>query len=180
MPGKDTVAERITDSIPRVDNAVAVGEDLDFQRQWWRFEKAAWVMLALVLIADALGVFGRGWLARAERSSADGNFSVRYERVERAGTPSVMTITVNEGAQQNRQLQLFASESVVEVLGAQRIIPQPESSTLTPGGLLYTFPMTSAPAEVSFELEPSFPGVHTFELRVPGASSVQGKVLVLP
>ena len=77
MLPNEHISERVVDRIPRVDDAVSVGEDLDFQRRWWRFEKAAWLLLAVVLIADALGAFGRGWLAQAELTAADGSMRVR-------------------------------------------------------------------------------------------------------
>jgi hypothetical protein len=180
MPAKTHVAERAIDRIPRVDDAVSVGEDLDFQRTWWQFEQIAWVVLALVLIADGLGVLGRGWLARAERQTADGRLDVKYERVERTGTPSEMTIRFGAGAMQGGRIQLFSSESVVKALGAQRIIPEPAASQIGPGGITYTFAATGTPAVVSFSLEPSFPGIHEIELRIPGSEPVRARIVVLP
>ena len=53
------------DEVPKVDNAVAVGEDLEFQERWWTFERVIWSFFALILLADMLGAFGRGWLAKA-------------------------------------------------------------------------------------------------------------------
>jgi hypothetical protein len=173
------------DKIPRIDDAIAVGEDLKFQRTWWRFEQLAWLILILVLIADALGLLGRGWLARAQRATPDGALHVRYERIERTGTPSQMTIEFGPASIRNGRVHLFASESLVRELGAQRIIPEPLVSQLTPDGITYTFAATDSRATVSFALEPSFPGVHQIELRIPesdGSPSdiVRARVAVLP
>ena len=33
----------IADSVAKVDGEVAVGEDLEFQRKWWKFERATWI-----------------------------------------------------------------------------------------------------------------------------------------
>lgn len=89
------MAERFTspveDSVPRVGD-VAVGEDLDFQRRWWRFERVVWTVFVIVLVCDLLGLFGRGWLAKAKRATPDHTLTLDYERVERASTPSVMTL----------------------------------------------------------------------------------------
>ena len=123
MLPNEHIWERVVDRIPRVDDAVSVGEDLDFQRRWWRFEKAAWLLLAVVLIADALGAFGRGWLAQAELTAADGSMCVHYERVERTGTPSEMTIEFGPSAVHDQKVRMFASQTTVKELGAQRIIP---------------------------------------------------------
>lgn len=174
------IASPLSDAIPKVDDAVSVGEDLDFQRSWWRFEKIAWAVLALVLVADALGIFGRGWLARAEKKSPDASIDLRYERVERTGTPSEMMLVFGPTAIHDGKIQLFSSESVVKELGAQRVIPQPINSEIGPRGITYTFPTSGIPATVSIALEPSIPGIHHIELRVPGSPSVQARIVVLP
>jgi hypothetical protein len=82
----------VEDSVPKVSNAVAVGEDLDFQRKWWRFEKVVCFFFLLILVCDLLGLFGRGWLAKATRKTTDGALTLNCERIERASTPSVMTL----------------------------------------------------------------------------------------
>src|ERR1700683_711381 len=80
----------VEDSVARVNDEVAVGEDLDFQRKWWRFENAAWVVFTLIIVLDLAGLFGRGPIAKAERRSADGTIDVQYERIERSYLPSML------------------------------------------------------------------------------------------
>ena len=43
-------SKSIDDSVAKVDGEVAVGEDLEFQRKWWKFERAIWVFFFLVLV----------------------------------------------------------------------------------------------------------------------------------
>jgi hypothetical protein len=180
MSSGQPVSERVFDHIPRVEDAVSVGEDLDFQRRWWRFEKAAWIVLAVVLVADALGAFGRGWLARTERHSSDGMFRLRYDRIQRTGTPSNLTIDFGPTAIHDQKVRLFASETIVKELGAQRIIPQPTLSEIGPSGIAYTFPASGTPATATIALQPSFPGIHRIELRTPGSEPIRASILVLP
>ena len=49
----------VTDSVPKINDELAVGEDLAFQRRWWRFENAVWIFFALLVILDLIGAFGR-------------------------------------------------------------------------------------------------------------------------
>jgi hypothetical protein len=168
------------DTVPKVDDAVAVGEDLDFQRKWWRFEDAVWCFFLAVLICDLLGLFGRGWLAKAQRSTPDGALTLHYERVERASTPSIMTMDLGSQAVHNGRVQLFVSDSVVKPLGAQRVSPQPQISTIGDGGIMYTFPATHAPMSVQINLQPSFPGVHPFHIQLMGSPAIDARVLVVP
>jgi hypothetical protein len=71
----------VEESVDKVNDEVAVGEDLGFQRGWWRFERATWVCFVLILAADLAGAFGRGPLAelrthRAQRHAIDVENSV--------------------------------------------------------------------------------------------------------
>ena len=66
----------VTQSAPRVNDEIEVGEDLEFQRKWWRFENLAWILFTLVIVLDIAGLFGRGPIAKAERRSADGAIDV--------------------------------------------------------------------------------------------------------
>ena len=181
MPTQDLpFLKPVEDTVPKVDNAVAVGEDLRFQHRWWTFERIVWTFFLLILIADALGLFGRGWLAKAQRTTPDGALDVRYERIERASTPSIMTIHVTPAAIRNGAVHLFVSNSVIDKLGAQRIAPQPASSVVGNGGVTYTFPATTPPATITLALEPSFPGSQHFTLGIAGAPSITGSVFVVP
>ena len=164
----------------RVDNAISVGEDLQFQERWWKFENAVWSFFALLLLMDLLGLFGRGWLAKAQVTTQDGLLHVKYERIERTMTPSVMRFYFGPGAAQNGKYRLFVSTSLVQELGNQRIAPQPESSEVGQGGITYTFPAGNPPASVGFSLEPSAPGVYHYNVGIPGGQMLDRRVVVVP
>jgi len=177
LPWTKPARERVS----KIDDEVAVGEDLRFQQAWWRFERSVWIFFVLLLALDLAGVFGRGPVANAEARSADGAVDLRYERIERSGTPSVMTVSLAANAVQSPDTaELFVSESIVGALGARRIIPQPAATRVTANGLTYRFPIGGAPARVRIELEPSTPGVFAFELGVPGRPPLRARVLVVP
>jgi hypothetical protein len=126
----------VSDSVPKVAGDVAVGEDLGFERKWWRFERVVWILFLVILICDVLGLFGRGWLAKAERSTPDQALTMSYERVERASTPSIMTLHFAPSAVHDGRIQVLVSENVNRRLGAQRVSPPPQLSTLTQDGIL--------------------------------------------
>ena len=164
----------------KVDDAITVGEDLEFQRRWWKFENIVWSFFALLIVLDLLGVFGRGWLAKAEARAGDGSMLVKYERIERTMTPSVLRIEFGPGAAQGGAYHLFVSSSLVQELGNQRIAPQPASSAIGNDGFTYTFPALPEPAKVTLSLEPSAPGIYDFTLGVPGGAMIHRRVVVVP
>lgn len=171
---------KIEDSVPKVDDEIAVGEDLDFQRKWWRFEKSVWLFFFLVLIADGLGLLGRGWLSKAEKHTSDGSLTLKYDWIERASTPSVMSFQLGKSALHDGAVQLYVSNSIVKELGAQRISPQPLRSELGNAGITYTFPAGRGARIVQIELAPQFPGEARFQVAVPGSDSIRGKILIVP
>jgi hypothetical protein len=174
------VSRPVEDSVAKVNDEVAVGEDLEFQRKWWRFENAAWVIFTLIIVLDLSGLFGRGPIAKAERRSADGSFDVKYERIERTDSPSILTVQFAHSAIQDGKIHLYVSNSMVKQLGTQRVIPAPLDTVIGEGGLTYTFSATKPPASVDLALQPSGPGIYDFTIGVVGSEPVQAKVVVVP
>jgi hypothetical protein len=170
----------VEDSVSKVNDEVAVGEDLQFQRKWWRFENAAWAFFTLIIILDLSGLFGRGPLAKAERQTADGTIDVKYERIERTASPSMMTIQFGPSAIQDGKIHLYISDSLVKSLGTQRVIPAPQDSLVGDAGLTYTFLASKPPASVDLQLEPTRPGIFDFTVGVAGAERVHASVVVVP
>jgi hypothetical protein len=170
----------VEESVAKVNNEVEVGEDLEFQRKWWRFENAVWVLFTLIIVLDLCGLFGRGPIARAERRSADGAIDVKYERIERTDSPSLLSINLGPSAIVDGKIKLYISESLVQGLGTQRIIPAPLETQVGEGGLTYTFPATKAPATVDLALQPAGPGTYPFTISVVGREPIHAKVFVVP
>jgi hypothetical protein len=170
----------VEDSVGKVNDSIAVGENLQFQQKWWKFEQLIWGLFIVILLCDLLGLFGRGWLSKASTSTPDGDMKLEYERFERAGTPSIMTFTFASGAIHNGKIELFVSDSVVKPLGAQRVSPQPATSVVGADGITYSFPASVGPAVIQIALEPSFPGRHPFRVRLVGSKPIDVSVLVFP
>jgi hypothetical protein len=170
----------IDDSVPKVDGEIAVGEDLEFQRKWWNFERAVWIFFSLILVLTLAGAFGRGPIAKAERRTKDGSIDVKYDRIQRTGTPSIVTVNLGPAAIQNGKAELFISDSMVKELGAQRVVPSPERAVLGGDGLTYTFPASGLPSSVEFALEPTGPGLRHFTIRIVGLESVNTNIFVMP
>lgn len=171
----------IEDSLPRDRNELSVGENLDFQRRWWRFEHVVWVVFTLIVALDIAGVFGRGPVAKVHKSTPDGAMNLTYERFQRFQTPSIISIHFGPNAVRDGKLQLWVSQSLITKAGNQRIIPQPASSELKDQGLLYTWAAGQNPDSADFAVEPSSPGVYRFSFRLPAlADEFTETVIVWP
>jgi hypothetical protein len=174
------ITRRVQDDVPRYNDEVAIGEDLQFQRKWWRFENAVWVFFGVVILCDALGLMGRGWLAKAKTATPDRAVELSYERMERIYTPSVINLEVNQNAIHNGEVTLYVSGSVVKDLGASSISPQPLTSTIGNGGYTYVFPATASPATIQIALNPSSAGLRHFRVQAAGSEPINASVFVFP
>jgi hypothetical protein len=105
---------------------------------------------------------------------------VKYERIERTDSPSILSIQFGPSAIQNGKIRLYVSESLVKELGTQRVVPAPLETLVGNGGLTYTFPASGLPASVDLALEPSGPGLYGFTIGVAGAAPIHAKVFVVP
>ncbi len=177
MPDPET--NPVVDSVPKV-NEIAVGEDLAFQRKWWRFERIIWLLFVVILVCDLLGLFGRGWFSKAKCSTPDHALTVDYQRIERASTPSTLTLHFDPSSVQDRHIVVFVSNGLIKSLGARRISPQPAISALSEGGVTYTFDVRSAPTIVEIRLQPQMPGEYAFRIQTAGNAPIRRTVLVVP
>ena len=169
----ETPTRPVEDTVAKVANEVAVGEDLEFQRRWWKFERATWIFFTVIVLLDLAGAFGRGPLANARKRTPDGALDMQYERVERFSTPSILTLHFSPEAVRDGNIRLWVSDAVIKSLGNQRIIPQPSLSETTDGGILYSFPSGAHPNSVEFALQPASAGVSHFEIRLVPDGNVQ-------
>ena len=94
---------------PTAEERVRFGFDTQFEDQWWRVEKRAWIAMLLIVGAGALGAFGRGPLTKAHADGAPIN--VEYERVVRYQTPTRIAVHVPPDPHGTR---LFVSRSLID------------------------------------------------------------------
>ena len=152
---------------------------MTFQRRWWRFERCVWLFFIALIILDLMGAFGRGILAMASQATADRSLETTYERIERSGTPSMMTVKIDV-AENAHDVELYVSDSAISGLGLQRVIPAPEITKVGKGGFTYQFPIGSLPATVRFEFQPVAAGMYHVAMGVPGKDPIQVMIAVVP
>jgi hypothetical protein len=177
----------VEDSVAKVNNEVAVGSDLAFQRRWWRFERAVWVLFVIIVLLDISGLFGRGPIAKATLRAPDGSFVVKYEHIERFRTPSILSVLASPSAIHDGKFQIWLCQRYVDPLGNQRIIPQPIESVPENGGILYTFQMGDQhlgskreEPTVQFALEPGKAGIFKLQIGDTFGSQVETSIIVMP
>jgi hypothetical protein len=120
-------------------------------RRGWLFERVGWVAMAVIVTAAALGVFGGGWLSRAEAKAGD-SLAVRYSRYARVGAPLEVVVEWLPG----QQPTLWLARSYLDAFAVQEIRPTPATVTAAADRLYYEFRALERQrrVQVTFTLEP--------------------------
>ena len=107
-----------------------------FQRREWIVQRIGWVLLALLLLAGALGLFGSGPLA--ERSLDNGAARLEYERFVRSDADTRWTLTLHQpAAGGTADIAIDADFAAnFEIVSIQ---PAPSATALSAGRWVYSF-----------------------------------------
>jgi hypothetical protein len=182
MPAQTQESKPAQNSNGLINNELALGDDRDFERIWWRIEIGLWTFLVAVLVLALIGLLGHGPLAYKELSTSDKALEIRYERIAHYKSPAILQVRVHPQVFRDGKAYLHLSRVTVHGMGAQRIIPQPEKSMPDDDGISYLFPPEdpSLPLIVSFALEPSRAGLFRQEVRTDPDHKLFFNSIVLP
>ena len=155
---------------------IEVNQDLDFQRAEWRFQRLAWVALALVAVASILGVFGGGPVAQTSSSSPGGELRVEHERIARrnAVTRFVLNFPRAKG-----EIGISLPSDYLKISELRSVMPQPSRTESGAGSSTLYFNLQPG-AVVTFVFERHVTGLQTLDLGLNGRSALRLKQFVLP
>ncbi|MCI0747666.1 MAG: hypothetical protein L0Y58_19855 [Verrucomicrobia subdivision 3 bacterium] len=134
-----------------------VGQDLKFERRWWKFERTGWILLALVLLFAILGYLGPGPLTKHVAGTRGGPLWLEYHRYERYHAPVDLRVHIGAVAARGKELQLWIDREYVDAVSMEDVEPQPESVELKNERFVYTFKVSETPrtAKILFQFKPN-------------------------
>lgn len=147
-----------------------IEEDLRVKRFSWVGQLVQYAVLAMVVLAGLLGVFGDGPLARAERRS--GSLSVQYDRFQRAERMTVVRIDFADGG------EVALDPALLEHWRVESVVPEPRSVTVDDGTIVYRF-RASTSGHAAFRLTPEKMGGRSVRVE-SGGDAVTVAVFVYP
>lgn len=118
------------------DRTYPVREFMDVQRRHWRLERFGWGVFLLIVLSALLGLFSQGMLSLTTVESTDGTLSVEYQRFERNGAASAMTVDVHTAP--GEQVQLEITGDLLDNFTIEGMQPEPLGSESFRGGLRLT------------------------------------------
>lgn len=111
----------------------------------------AWLLLAVMLIAAALGLFGDGPLSKRTVTEAnpDGEVSLTYSRWGRANDDLTLQVIVVAPSQGGSEVRLVFSRDFADRIEMLSIVPEPDSTSFGDAGFVYAWAVESWEAPVT-------------------------------
>lgn len=117
-----------------------INEDPAFQRRFWIAQRAAWLLLAALVVAALAGVTGGGGPFAMGRVGGDG-FRLEYPVFARRQAGDEVTITV-DGTREATMLHL--EQAFLDRFRIVGMSPAPSDQVATPWGQAYRFRLSGA------------------------------------
>jgi hypothetical protein len=168
--------------VPTTDRSIQIEEDLTYQRREWRFERAGWAVMVVLLLAGLLGLFGYGPLSRA-RAGTQGALMVRYDRLQRASAPTEYHFQAAPWLTRNGQLRLRFDDALLDEVEMESILPEPVQMRAGPGYTEFVFAMdgTEGPsAHLQFQFKPATFGHVRGRVSTEGAEPLVIDQIIFP
>jgi hypothetical protein len=153
-------------AIGRVDG-LEIDQDLEFQRKAWVAQRVAWVLMALFVLAAAVGVLGSGPVSHA-RGAVPGVMTLEYERFARFETSETLTVRLASAATTGDVVRLSLDRDFLDSAKIETVLPPPVRVEAAAGRLIYVFPLVEprVPLVVTFTFEPQAIGVQEGVVRL--------------
>lgn len=112
-------------------------------------QRAAWILLSVLLAAIALGLFGRGGpLSDVKLAAPDKSLVLEYQRFIRYHSPDDLTVSV---LAQGRKTSLSLDAQYARQIAIERVTPEPEQVASEGDALRFVFHTTpGTPLRASF------------------------------
>ncbi|HYX38661.1 MAG TPA: hypothetical protein VE954_36620 [Oligoflexus sp.] len=127
--------------------------DPPYQKREGLFERIGWVFMGLLVLAAALGLFGKGMLAHAELK--EDTFHLYYDRFIHYGDLSTIRLEVPASTGEPGVVAVALSNSYLHNFRIEHIVPEPESSAHGDQTLFwFTTTHTGQPVSIQLRMEP--------------------------
>ncbi len=154
-----------------------IDQNLDFQRVEWKIERIGWVVMALILLAALLGLFGaEGPLSDSVAGQQEGPFWVHYNRFGHMIANSGFNIYIDPSQlNTGSQVRLSMEGDFRAAYQVRAVNPQP-SQVISAGRnqLIYVFNVqpSASPVKIDFFVESRRMGLQNIQIGVEGGPSV--------
>lgn len=162
---------------PKQDDFVTgLNEPLPFQRREWRVQRLGWVLMALSILAGALGLFGDGPLAERTRSSAA--LQIDFDWLARRDAQTTWKVWPRTQPTDGLY-RVGLDANWAQNYRISSVQPQPKTARLMDGLWIYEFEARGN-APIVFNVEPMRLGRLEGSVRLDGGPAVAVSQFIYP
>lgn len=125
-----------------------IEEDMRFQERTWKVERAAWVAMALIVLASALGLISEGPISKT-RLGDPAQLQIELQRVTHVDTPTRIHIRLATDGPFSIQLPY----SYLHRAEVSKVVPEPDRVESAGGLVTYSFSGRQGTADIHFDLQ---------------------------
>lgn len=144
----------------RIKTSLELEDDIKLHETGWIIQRAGWIIILLLVIASALGLFGNGLLSKAEIT--DNTNKLSFEKRARYEAPMQMTI---HATSRNNRIEVRIPQSYFDTVALDKVVPEPQEQTIAKGFAIFTFE-TEGPSVIKFYLIPEKTGTVKAQIQV--------------
>jgi hypothetical protein len=148
--------------------------DVNFQRREWTAQRIGWIVIAAVILAALLGIFGAGPVSRASGQAP--GLQLEYDRFVRWRQPMKLRCFVSET---KPETQIAMSRNYLDAVQIEQITPPPVQAEAVGAWLVYRF-AGPAPMAVTFNIKAEEFGNLTGAVRIPDGEAVSFHHFIYP
>ncbi len=164
-----------------VSSSLDLDPDEGAQRAEWRFERAGWTAIVLLVLAGALGAFGQGPLSQVDAATSDARLAIHYDRMAHHDTPTDLVVTLAANAPSDSVVTVFIDRGFLDDADLERVRPEPAEMLAVGDEMEFRFRRAGAslPMHAVFTITPGTLGRRRATVRGAG-SQLSVSQLVLP
>jgi hypothetical protein len=170
--------------MPRSDQIdLDIKQDIEYHKRSWRRQRIAWVVMAFVIVATLLGLFGPGLLGDSIAGVKGAPLWMEFNRFGRLQAESTtLRIHIEPGATSDQPLRLWLSRSYLERVHVMHVMPEPQSVEIAADRYVYVIGVQdlSKPTTITFDIEPGRVGLLRGQVGIEGGSPLDFSQFIYP
>ncbi|HYE63641.1 MAG TPA: hypothetical protein VD997_16740 [Phycisphaerales bacterium] len=147
-------------------------EHFSQERREWVIQRTAWAVMALILVAALLGLFGNGPLSKRVVESDPAGLRMEYQRIVRYQAQTQLKLRIDEV--QGEEVTVTFGDGYFEHFELDTVVPEPDEQRSGDGQLVLVFKPARerGPVEVSVRAKVEKLGTIDGSVSVEGAGDV--------
>ncbi|MBK1438432.1 hypothetical protein JHJ32_00405 [Parapedobacter sp. ISTM3] len=139
--------------VEKIEHTLELDEKLSHQQKGWNVQRVCGILILIVVVLTALGLFGNGLLSK--RQLANGGTALRYDRFLRYEKETTITWQLSG----RDEIEILIPMRYLDAFKIEKITPEGYESRIVNGNVSYTFTVAGAgETAIYFYLNPQKAG----------------------